>query len=83
MILQVKALVAPDTPEVTFVKYICFKVYKKTLLQRLRSTKLELGRGTGVRFQVGVCRFDPALLYLPDGSTAKSSDYSDLATFRS
>jgi hypothetical protein len=55
LVVRIRAVVAADSPEIEFVKYVSVQVYKKTLLQRLRSPRFDLSRGTGVRYQVSSC----------------------------
>ena len=52
MTLQMKVKVAEQHRELTLIKYMCIRVYKKGLFNKLHLAKKQQSAGTGVRFQV-------------------------------
>jgi hypothetical protein len=52
MALQVKVKVAEQAKDLTLLKYVCIRVYKKNLLSKLHLGKKVDCDGSGVRFQV-------------------------------
>ena len=66
MTLRIKASIANQARDLTLVKTLCFRVFKKSWIHKLGSSKHNIS-GTGVRYQVitGFPKFDDVVIVEP------------------